>query len=48
MQLTAFNLLIGIALIFAILALIKPAWPLLPLALILVCVALLVGRGSVG
>lgn len=44
MSLTAFNILVIIALILSIVGIIKPTWPLIPVAVILVCVALLVGR----
>lgn len=36
-------ILVLIALILTVVALIKPAWPLLPVSLLLVCVALLAG-----
>lgn len=44
MQLTAFNILVICALLVSIAALIRPAWPLAPVAVLLVCVALLVGK----
>jgi hypothetical protein len=44
MTITPFNILVVIALIMAILALIKPEWPLLAVAVILMAVALLVGH----
>jgi len=37
----AHQLLIGIALVLAIAGIVKPAWPLVPVAVILVCVDLL-------
>lgn len=40
----AFTILIGIAIILSVVSLIRPAYPLLPVAVILVCAALLVGR----
>lgn len=43
MSLTPFTVLVGIALILAVVGLIKPG-PLLTIAVILVCVALLIGR----
>ncbi len=43
MSLTPFNILVGIALILFVVAIIKPAWPLAPVAGILVCAALLIG-----
>jgi hypothetical protein len=44
MNLNPFNILIVIALTFAVLSMIKPAWPLLSVSVLLVCVALLIGR----
>lgn len=44
MQLTPFTLLIGIAIILAVMSLIKPTWPLLSVAVIMVCTALLIGK----
>lgn len=41
MNLTAYNILIVIAILLAILNLIKPTWPILGVAVLLVCVALL-------
>jgi len=43
MSLTPFNVLVGIALILAVVGIIKPAWPLVPVAVILICAALLIG-----
>lgn len=40
------TILIGIALLLAVIAIIKPGWPLLAVSVILVCVDLLVGRGG--
>lgn len=40
----AFNILIIIAIIIAVLSLIRPTWPLLAVAVILVCAALLTGK----
>ncbi len=45
MNLSVFTILIVIALILTVLSMIKPAWPLLSVAVLLVCVALLT-RGS--
>ncbi len=42
MPLSAFVLLVVIALILAILSIIRPQWPLIPIATILICVALLI------
>ena len=43
---TVWQLLLGIALILTIVGLIKPAWPLVPVALLLVIVALLAGKAG--
>lgn len=45
MTLNAYTILIIVAGLLSILALIKPSWSLLPVAVLLVCVALLVGKG---
>jgi len=45
MHLTAFNVLIGVAGILAIVSLIRPQWPLLAIAVFFVCVALLFVKG---
>lgn len=42
MNLTVFQILVGTAGVLAVISLIKPAWPLLGVAVLLVCVALLV------
>jgi hypothetical protein len=39
-----FALLIVIALLLAVASLIKPTWPLTPVAVVLICVALLIGK----
>lgn len=39
-----FLLLVVIALVLAIISLIKPSWPLLPVAVILIAIALLISR----
>ncbi len=39
-----FTLLVGIGLVLGIVSLVRPAWPLLGVAVVLVCVALLIGR----
>lgn len=39
-----FTLLVVIAMVLAIAALVKPSWPLTPVAVLLVCVALLAGK----
>jgi hypothetical protein len=44
MTLTAFNVLCVIALVLAIAGLIKPQWPCVAVAVLLVCVALLVAK----
>jgi hypothetical protein len=44
MNLNPFNILIVIALTFAVLSMIKTTWPLLSVSVLLVCVALLIGR----
>lgn len=41
MNLTVWNILIVIAIILAIINLIKPTWPILGVAVLLICVALL-------
>ncbi len=45
MNFTAFNILVGIALVLSVLAIIKSQWSLLlGVSMILICVALLVGK----
>jgi hypothetical protein len=44
MTLTAFNILVIVAMVLAIVSLIKPAWPLCPVAVLLIAVALLIGK----
>lgn len=44
MNLTPFVILVVISLVLSVVALVKPTWPLLPVAVLLVCVALLVGK----
>ena len=44
MNLTPFNILVIVSLILAIVALIKPQWPLCDVAVLLICVALLIGK----
>lgn len=44
MNLNAFTVLIVISLVLAVCSLIRPAWPLLPVAVILIGAALLVSR----
>ncbi len=45
MNFTAFNILVAIALVLSVLAMIKSQWALLlGVSLILICVALLVGK----
>jgi hypothetical protein len=39
-----FTLLIIIALLLAVLSMVVPRWPLLPVSVLLICVALLIGR----
>lgn len=46
MALTVFNILIVIALLLAIASMIRPAWPLLAVAVVLICVALLATKGG--
>lgn len=41
---SVFSLLVVIALVLAIVSLIKPRWPLLPVAVILISVALIISR----
>jgi hypothetical protein len=40
----AFTLLIGISIVLAVVSLIRPQWPLIGVAVILMCAALLIGR----
>lgn len=44
MSLTPFTILIGIALILAVAGIVRPAWPLIPISVILICAALLIGK----
>lgn len=44
MNLTAFNVLVIIALVLAIAGIIRPQWPCVAVAMLLVCVALLVAK----
>lgn len=44
MQINAFTILIGIAIILSVVSLFKPTYPLLSVAVILVCTALLIGK----
>lgn len=44
MTFTAFNLLVVIAILCGVASLIKPTWPLVSVAVILIGAALLVGR----
>lgn len=46
MNLSAFNILVIVALILSIIGIIKPTWPIVAVALLLVCVALLVSGGG--
>lgn len=41
MSLTVFQILVGVAGVLAVISLIKPSWPLVGVAVLLVCVALL-------
>ncbi len=41
MNLTVFQVLVGVAGVLAVVSLIKPNWPLVGVAVLLVCVALL-------
>ncbi|CAN5624505.1 hypothetical protein BH09VER1_BH09VER1_14000 [soil metagenome] len=41
---SAFILLVVIALILAVVSLVKPGWPLLAVSVILICVALMISR----
>lgn len=43
-SMSLFLLLVVIALVLAIISLIKPSWPLLPVAVILIAIALLISR----
>ena len=43
-MLSAFSLLIIIALVLAVVSIIRPSWPLLPVSVILIAVALLISR----
>lgn len=42
MNLSAFNILVVIALILSIVSMVRPTWPLLSVSVLLVCVALLI------
>ncbi len=42
MNLNAFTVLVGIALILAVISIVKTTWPILPVSVILVCAALLI------
>jgi hypothetical protein len=44
MALNAFNILVIVAMILAVVAIIKPAWQLCPVAVLLLAVALLIGK----
>ncbi len=44
MNMTVFNILVIIAGGLAVVSLIKPQWPLLAVAMLLVCVALIAGK----
>jgi hypothetical protein len=41
---SVFVLLIVLALLLAVAALIRPTWPLTPVAVLLICIALLIGK----
>lgn len=41
---SAYTILVIGAFVLAILALVKPSWPLTPVAVVLLCVAALIGR----
>lgn len=43
---TAYQILVILALLFAVASLIKPSWPLAGVGLLLVCVAMLIGKGG--
>jgi hypothetical protein len=44
MNMNTFNILVIIALILSVAGIIKPQWPLVAVAVLLVCVAVLVGK----
>lgn len=44
MNLTPFNILVVTAIILSIVSLIKPAWPMTPVAVLLLGIAILVGK----
>lgn len=44
MAITPFTILVVIALLLSILSLVKPGWPLLAVAVVLIAVALLIGK----
>lgn len=44
MDLSTFHVLVGVAGILAIVSLIKPQWPLVSVAMLLICVALFIGK----
>jgi len=39
-----FSLLVIIALVLSVVGMVRPAWPLVPVAVLLLCVALLIGQ----
>ena len=41
MQLTAFSILVVLALVFTVLSMVTPRFPLLPIAVLLICIAML-------
>jgi hypothetical protein len=43
---TVFVLLVVLAMLLAVVSLIKPQWPLVAVAVILICIALLIQRGG--
>jgi len=44
MNASAFNILVVISLILSVAGIIKPQWPLVAVAVLLLCVAVLVGK----
>lgn len=43
-MISVFTILVIIALVLAVVSLLKPSWPLVPVAVILIAVALLISR----
>ncbi len=46
MNASAFSILVVLAIILAILGLVKPTWPLVAVGLLLLAIAVLIGKGG--